>query len=134
MARRPARRSASSVSITLGTQGRIVIPAPVRRELGLKDGDRLTVTVEKGRLVLSRDDKLDERLHAKFAHLHGTGVAEERRHERRRSVAREARLARLKEVLERWSAEPGDPDEREQWERLKRELDLDRLSSRPLFS
>ncbi len=36
-------------------------------------------------------------------------------------------------ILERWSSEPEDPDEREQWKQVKRELDLDRPSNRPLF-
>lgn len=36
-------------------------------------------------------------------------------------------------LLESWAAEPAEPGEREGWEQVKRDLDLDRLSSRPLF-
>ena len=73
-----------------------MIPAPMRRELRLKGGDSLSVTVEEGRLVLSRDDELNERIWAEFAHLRGTGVLEELRQERRRQALREAQRARPK--------------------------------------
>ena len=48
--------------------------------------------------------------------------------------AETGRNDRAVELLERWDSEPEEPGEREDWERVKRELDLDRLSSRPLFS
>lgn len=41
-------------TVTLGQQGRIVLPDAVRRALGLAPGDRLHLRTERGRLVLQR--------------------------------------------------------------------------------
>lgn len=43
-----------SATITIGKQGRIVIPAEVRSAADLRVGDQLTIRVEDGRLVLER--------------------------------------------------------------------------------
>jgi AbrB family looped-hinge helix DNA binding protein len=41
--------------VTLGESGRIVLPAAIRKELGLKTGDRLTVSSDQGSIrILSR--------------------------------------------------------------------------------
>jgi AbrB family looped-hinge helix DNA binding protein len=37
----------------VSTKGQIVLPAPVRRKLGLRPGDSLNVTAEAGRIVLT---------------------------------------------------------------------------------
>lgn len=39
-------------SLRLGRQGRLVIPADLRRKLGLNDGDELVARDEDGRLVI----------------------------------------------------------------------------------
>jgi AbrB family looped-hinge helix DNA binding protein len=42
-------------TVTLGESGRIVLPAAIRKELGLKVGDRLTVSSDRGSIrILSR--------------------------------------------------------------------------------
>ncbi|MBK7721442.1 MAG: AbrB/MazE/SpoVT family DNA-binding domain-containing protein [Austwickia sp.] len=41
-------------SVTVGPQGRVVIPARIRDLLGLSAGDRLQLRVSRGRLVLER--------------------------------------------------------------------------------
>lgn len=41
-----------TTTVTMGRQGRIVVPADVRRELGLAEGDQLDLTVRNGRLEL----------------------------------------------------------------------------------
>jgi AbrB family looped-hinge helix DNA binding protein len=42
-------------TVVLGESGRIVLPAAIRKELGLKAGDRLTISSDKGELrILSR--------------------------------------------------------------------------------
>lgn len=47
--------------VTLGAKGRVVIPASVRRALGLKEGDSLAVSYEGQKLVLaSRRARLAE--------------------------------------------------------------------------
>lgn len=40
--------------VTLSTKGQIVLPREIREALGLQKGDRLTVTLEGERLVLTR--------------------------------------------------------------------------------
>jgi AbrB family looped-hinge helix DNA binding protein len=37
----------------VSTKGQVVLPAPVRRKLGLRPGDALEVTAEAGRIVLT---------------------------------------------------------------------------------
>jgi AbrB family looped-hinge helix DNA binding protein len=39
-------------TLRLGRQGRLVIPADLRRKLGLNDGDELVARDEDGRLVI----------------------------------------------------------------------------------
>jgi AbrB family looped-hinge helix DNA binding protein len=42
-------------TVVLGESGRIVLPAAIRKELGLKAGDRLTVSSDQGTIrILSR--------------------------------------------------------------------------------
>lgn len=43
-------------TVTLGRQGRIVIPADVREKLGLSAGDRLHLHLTGSRLVLERPE------------------------------------------------------------------------------
>ena len=37
----------------MSTKGQVVLPAPVRRKLGLRAGDSLDVTAEAGKIVLT---------------------------------------------------------------------------------
>ena len=37
----------------ISTKGQVVLPAPVRRKVGLRAGDALEVTAESGRIVLT---------------------------------------------------------------------------------
>lgn len=53
--------------VRVGPQGRIVIPAAVREELGLGVGDELATRVEDGRLVLERREDVARRLRERFA-------------------------------------------------------------------
>jgi AbrB family looped-hinge helix DNA binding protein len=48
----PRPRKSTVDATTLDRFGRILLPLPVRRRLGLKAGDRLRIAVEKGRVVL----------------------------------------------------------------------------------
>jgi AbrB family looped-hinge helix DNA binding protein len=57
------------VEVTLGKQGRLVIPAELRRLLDLHEGDRLVVQEENGRLVLEKPEMIGQRLKALFSHL-----------------------------------------------------------------
>ena len=57
--------SSASVEVSLGRQGRLVIPAPLRRSLGLEEGDRLVARQEADRLVLEKPEQIKQRLKAR---------------------------------------------------------------------
>lgn len=80
--------------IRVGKQGRVVIPAVLREEMGLRPGDKLSAQVEDGRLVLEqRADQLS-RLQRRFRHASGDrNLVDELIAERRAASAREAREA-----------------------------------------
>ena len=52
-----------STILKLGQNGRMIIPAELRRDLELKEGDELLVTVMGKRLVLETEAALLERLY-----------------------------------------------------------------------
>ena len=84
------------VTVTIGPQGRIVLPADMRRSLGLEPGDRLVARVEDGRLVLETRAAILARLQAEFRAAAGGRdlVAEliaERREEARRELLEDER-------------------------------------------
>jgi AbrB family looped-hinge helix DNA binding protein len=75
----------------LGESGRIVLPAAIRNELGLKAGDRLTVTSDGGAIrILSRKMAL-EGIRAGIIKHRGSldGILDEFLAERREVAARE---------------------------------------------
>ena len=51
----------------VGPQGRVVIPAHLRRELGIHPGETLLARIEEGRLVLERPEQVLARLRERFA-------------------------------------------------------------------
>ena len=78
-------------TVVLGESGRIVLPAAIRKELGLTAGDRLTVTNEGGAIrILSRKMAL-ESIRAGIVKQRGslTGILDEFLAERREEAARE---------------------------------------------
>ena len=75
-------------AVKLGKQGRLVVPAPLRRELGLAPGDELVARAENGRLVFERKSAVVERLRARFKDVAGS-LSEELGRERRAEAARE---------------------------------------------
>lgn len=77
-------------SVRIGAQGRIVIPAELRKELGIQPGEQLIARAEDGRLVLERRDAILARLQALFAHIPaGVSLADELIAERRAEARRE---------------------------------------------
>jgi AbrB family looped-hinge helix DNA binding protein len=50
------------VEVSLGRQGRLVIPAALRRELGFEEGDALVARQELGRLVLEKPEQIKQHL------------------------------------------------------------------------
>ena len=78
--------------VRVGRQGRIVIPAPLREEMGLGLGEELLGRVEDGRLVLERREDVVRRLRSRFRKVPAERVlSEELISERREEAAREAK-------------------------------------------
>ena len=55
--------------VRIGSQGRITIPAHMRRELDINPGETLIASVEDGRLVLEKPEQILARLQARFASI-----------------------------------------------------------------
>ena len=78
-------------SVVLGESGRIVLPAAMRKEYGLRAGDRLTVSSDQGAIrILSRKMAL-ESIRADIIKQRGSlaGILDEFLAERREEAARE---------------------------------------------
>lgn len=76
--------------VHLGRQGRLVIPAPLRRSLGFEEGDTLIARSDEGRLVLEKQETIKQRLKARFSHLpKNRSLADELIAERREEAKRE---------------------------------------------
>lgn len=85
-----ARNAPGQTTVTIGRQGRLVIPARVRDELGLAEGDRLDLRVARGRLELVPEREKVARLRGRFRDLAPAGgVVEELLAERREEARRE---------------------------------------------
>lgn len=56
-----------TIEVTVGPQGRLVVPAPLRRHLGIEAGDVLIARADDDRLVLERRDAILARLRARLA-------------------------------------------------------------------
>lgn len=76
-------------AVKLGKQGRLVVPAPLRQELGLEAGDELVARVEDGRLVFEPRAAVAARLRTRFGGVK-VSLADELLKERRTEAAREA--------------------------------------------
>jgi AbrB family looped-hinge helix DNA binding protein len=55
--------------VQLGRQGRLVIPAHLRRALDLQPGDRLIARQDGDSIVLERRENMLKRLRGRFAHV-----------------------------------------------------------------
>lgn len=79
-----------AVRVTVGPQGRIVIPAELRKELEIHAGEQLVARAERGRLVLETREAILARLQKRFAHIpRDVSLADELIAERRAEGARE---------------------------------------------
>ncbi len=81
-----------SAEVQLTSQGRLVIPAPIRRAVGIEEGNVL-VYVEDGRVAIEPRDRALERLRDEVAAAwdgdDDTSVVDELLDERRQDAARE---------------------------------------------
>jgi AbrB family looped-hinge helix DNA binding protein len=77
--------------VNVGPQGRIVIPARIRRELGLGEGSSLAVRTEGGRLILEPRKEVLRRVRGRYARVAGKKrLSEELIRERRTEARRES--------------------------------------------
>lgn len=80
----------SQNEIQVGAQGRLVIPAHLRKALNLKPGDRLIARKVGDSLVLERRETIEKRLWDMFSHIpKEVSLVEELIAERRAEARRE---------------------------------------------
>jgi AbrB family looped-hinge helix DNA binding protein len=80
--------------VTVNAQGRIIIPASIRKALLIREGSRMSARVVDGALVLERPEDMLARIQAKYAEAKRKGAPDavkeliaERRAEARREAA-----------------------------------------------
>lgn len=76
-------------TVVLGVQGRLVVPAEARRELGLAAGDELILHTAAGRLVLERREDAAKRLRGLYSSTATQGAVDDLLEERRQAAAQE---------------------------------------------
>lgn len=78
------------VSVTMKPDGRVLVPAGLRREFGADPDETLVARVEDGRLVIERQADVIRRLQDRFAHVSTeVSLVDELLEERRAEVRRE---------------------------------------------
>ena len=84
------RKKRHKENVIVGDQGRIVIPARLRHEMGIKEGDELMARVKDGQLVLEELHHALERVRSKVvAAGEGRSGVEELIQERLREARKE---------------------------------------------
>jgi AbrB family looped-hinge helix DNA binding protein len=81
-----------TIEVTVGPQGRLVVPAPLRRRLGIEAGDVLVARAQDDRLVLERRDAILARVRGRLAAVpDDVSMVDELIAERREEAEREGR-------------------------------------------
>ena len=76
-------------AVQLGAQGRVVVPAPIRKALGFRPGETLVARVEDDHLVIEKPASVERRIRDRFRKSGGRSLAEELIAERREEARRE---------------------------------------------
>jgi AbrB family looped-hinge helix DNA binding protein len=63
--------------VRLGPQGRLVVPAELRRELGLQEGAELAIRSDGRRLILEPRSEVLRRLRRRFSDVRDVSLADE---------------------------------------------------------
>ncbi len=81
----------TGTTLLVNEQGRVTIPAPLRRELGIEPGSSMVAYIEDGRLILEDYDHLAERIQREAAAARSASgpIVEELIAERRAEAKRE---------------------------------------------
>jgi AbrB family looped-hinge helix DNA binding protein len=79
-----------SLPVRLGPQGRIVVPAELRRELDLEEGTELAIRSDGRRLILEPRREVLRRLRRRFADVDDVSLADELAADRVAEARREA--------------------------------------------
>lgn len=83
--------ASSEKLVSLGPQGRLVVPARFRRELGLEEGSTLAVTSDGRRLILEPRAEVLRRVRVRYSKLpKGTRLSSELIADRREEARRES--------------------------------------------
>jgi AbrB family looped-hinge helix DNA binding protein len=82
-----------ALEVVVGRQGRLVVPAPLRRQLGIETGDVLVARAEDDCLVLERRDAILARVRRRLAVVPAdVSLVDELIAERREEASRESRM------------------------------------------
>lgn len=76
------------LSISVGQNGRVVIPVSVRKSLGLKQGQRLRLHLEDQKIILEKTDDALKNLQKRFSVIKQS-LSEELIQERRKEARKE---------------------------------------------
>ncbi len=83
--------TAKEREVRVGAQGRVVLPAALRKTMGLKPGDRLIARFDGECLILEPSSKIRRRLQSRFSQVaEQTSLVDELIAERRRESEIEA--------------------------------------------
>lgn len=82
--------TALQAEVQFGAQGRIVVPAALRKALGFRTGESLVARVVDGCLVIEKTDSVERRIHARFEKAKNQSLADELIAERRAEARRES--------------------------------------------
>jgi AbrB family looped-hinge helix DNA binding protein len=83
------RSPADLATLKLGPQGRLVIPANLRRSLNLQTGVELVARAEDGQLVIETVENVRRRLRERYQGSRSASMADELIAERRQEALRE---------------------------------------------
>ena len=75
-------------SIAVGQNGRVVIPAHIRQQMGIKQGQHLLVKLDGERIILEKTTGILNKLQQRFKGIPGS-LSEELIEERRAEAAKE---------------------------------------------